>query len=181
MAILRVVRGYKHGSKNTMPLWTKGAVTIVALVLIAGATMLAKQLAPEPVVPSNIQKAVTSTIFLPNSPSTVTKRETVKYDSKTKLLSYEAIAFGVNSVVSEQPTPESFTDIPQVYDKFIDNLQQYKSFDTANGKVFLTRPKELKGGQTAVMNSKGTLMFIKPERALSEDQWRQLFKSLKVL
>jgi hypothetical protein len=181
MAILQVVRGYRHGSKNAVPRWAKAALIVGALLLLAGGTVLAKKLAPEPVIPSSIQKAVASTIFIPGPSATFINRKTVKYDSKTKLLSYQATAFGINTIISEQPTPDSFTDIPQVYDKFIDNLNQYSNFDTNNGKVFLTHPKELKGGQTAVMNSKGTLMFAKPDRALSGDQWRQFFKSLKTL
>jgi len=31
-----------------------------------------------------------------------------------------------------------------------------------------------------VMSTKGTLMFVKPERDLSDDQWRKLFNSLEI-
>ena len=31
------------------------------------------------------------------------------------------------------------------------------------------------------MNAKGTLMFVKPERDLSDDQWRKLFNGFEVV
>jgi multidrug efflux pump subunit AcrB len=181
MAIPRLVKNYKHGSNSNLSLWTKAVVIVVVLILVAGATVLAKQLAPERLVPSSIQKRITSTIFLPNSPNVTAKKETVKYDSKTKLLSYQAAAFGITTVISEQPTPDTFTDIPQVYDKVLESWKQYEKFDTASGTVYLTRPGDQGGKEVGVMNSKGTLMFVKPEKDLSDDQWRQFFKSLKAL
>ena len=88
---------------------------------------------------------------------------------------------GVKISFSEQPTPGSIVDIPQVYDKLVDSLQPYNTFDSVNGKVALTHPNNLNGGQTAVMNDKGTLIFVRPTKDLTDTEWRQVFNSLSIL
>ncbi len=137
--------------------------------------------APKPPVPVEIKRAVTSTIMVPQVREVEVSRDSMIYDSKLKLLSFTVAAYGVKTVVSEQPTPESFIDIPQVYDKVVTNMNEYSKFDSDSGTVHLTRPKDLKGKQAAVMNAKGTLMFVKPDRDLSDEQWRKLFNGLEVV
>jgi hypothetical protein len=136
---------------------------------------------PKPLVPAVITRAVTSTILVPNVSGATVDRKSMKYDSQIKLLTYTASADSVNIVVSQQPTPASFTDIPQVYDKVVASMSEYSTFESSTGTVHLTRPKDLGGKQAAVMNAKGTLMFVKPARDLSEDQWRRLFNNLEVV
>ncbi len=83
--------------------------------------------------------------------------------------------------ITEQATPSGFTDIPQAYDKFINSLSGYFSFGSVNGTVNLVRPHNLNGEQAAVINDKGTLMFIHPMQDLPPDVWRQLFNNLTVI
>lgn len=151
-------------------------VTAIGLLVI-----IVMLLGPKPPVPAEIKRAVTSTLLVPKARDVAVNRESMKYDSQLTLLTYSAIAYGVKTVVSQQPTPESFIDIPQVYDKVVASMNEYKKFDTDSGTVHLTRPKDLGGKQAAVMNTKGTLMFVKPERDLSEDQWRKLFNNLEII
>jgi hypothetical protein len=153
-----------------------GSLAAIGLVVIV--VML---LAPKPPVPVDVKRAVTSTILVPQAREVDVSRESMAYNSQLKLLSFTTVAFGVKAVVSEQPTPESFIDIPQVYDKVVTNMNEYSKFDSDSGTVHLTRPKDLGGKQAAVMNAKGTLMFVKPERDLSDDQWRKLFNGLEVI
>lgn len=156
--------------------WIVGAVVVVGAIVIVAILLAPKY----PFAPS-IRSKVTSTVFVPTGRGVVIERETAKYDSGLKLLTYNIQTAGTKMVVSEQPTPESFIDIPQVYDKVITGLNEYSKFDSEQGTVHLTRPKELQGKQSAVLNAKGTLMFIKPNRDLSLDQWRQLFSDLKTV
>jgi len=153
-----------------------GSLVTIGLVVIG--VML---VAPKPPVPVEIKRAVTSTIMVPQVREVEVSRDSMIYDSKLKLLSFTVAAYGVKTVVSEQPTPESFIDIPQVYDKVVTNMNEYSKFDSDSGTVHLTRPKDLKGKQAAVMNAKGTLMFVKPDRDLSDEQWRKLFNGLEVV
>ena len=135
---------------------------------------------PKPLIPKNIQSEVTSVIFVPNSPQVVNQKGTAKYNGNLKLLSYKANVFGVNAVISEQPTPETFTDIPQVYQKVLDSWNDYEDFNVPQGTVYLTRPGGKNATEAGVMNSKGTLLFVKPDKDLTDTQWRQLFNSIEV-
>jgi hypothetical protein len=118
---------------------------------------------------------------MPSGGQVENKEGTVKYDSKLKLLSYQSSAFGINTTVSEQPTPDSFNDIPAVYQKVLDSWKEYASFGNSNGTVYLTRPGDQNGKEVGVLNSKGTLMFIKADKDLSNDQWKQLFNNLDIV
>lgn len=155
-----------------------GVVVSVGIVLIVGLWLFPDK----PPIPGPIKAKLTSTLLVPRGGDYQVKRESAKYDPKLKVLTYEVAINGVGSaVVSEQPTPDSFIDIPQVYDKVVANMNEYGTFDSDIGTVHLTRPKDLGGKQAAVMNAKGTLMFVKPERDLSDDQWRKLFNGLEVV
>lgn len=130
---------------------------------------------------ARIRKQANLIIFYPDSKSTGYKVDTtsIRYDPSTKVLSYTARGNGSNLTITEQTTPDPFNDIPQYWDTFTTKLQSYTSFDSANGKVALTRPVELKGGQSAIMNAKDTLMFVHPINGdFSQDQWKQLFNNL---
>ena len=135
------------------------------------------------IIPVVIKKQVSFVIFWPQKPASVNAdKTTIKYDPANKLLTYIAhTTDGARLIVSQQPTPDTFNDIPQYYPKFIESLQQYGTFGSLSGIVYLTHPKELKGGQTAVMNSKGTLMLIKPDKAVSDDTWRRLFNNMQII
>jgi hypothetical protein len=161
------------------------SVTImIILSLIAGGVLgYMRWQKSKIIIPPAIKKQVTSVIFWPSKDAPVlSDKQTIKYNPNEKLLSYVAhTSNGRELIISEQPTPDSFNDIPQVFSKFTEGLHQYTSFSTPDGTVSLTRPKELKGGQTAVMSAKGTLMFIKPSKDLSDDEWRQLFNNLEII
>ena len=151
-------------------------IVLATAVVIAGAVFWFR---PRPLIPPEINNQFTSVILVAKNPQVKNNPDTVKYDNKLKLLSYHTTAYGVDTIISEQPTPESFIDIPQVYQKVLESWKQYKSFDTTLGTVYLTRPGDQNGKVVGVLNSKGTLMFVKPEKDLTDDQWRLFFKSLQ--
>jgi hypothetical protein len=135
------------------------------------------------IIPANIKKQVTFVIFYPQNNSVVqVNKKTLLYEPDKKLLSYTGkfAGSGTSFTLSEQTTPDSFVDIPQAYTKLLSSLNQYDSFGTANGTVALTHPKELNGGESAVMNAKGTLLFVRPSGTVTSDDWRRLFNNLQV-
>lgn len=141
-------------------------------------------LKPKPFIRAGVKKNIPFTVLVPSDESLITLDKTsVKYDSTTKLLTYSGLinTNGAKLIFSQQPTPESFVDIPQAYEKLITSINQYSAFDSVQGKVYLTKPTELKGGTSAVMNTKGVLMFIKPTKDITEDEWKKLFNSLKIV
>jgi hypothetical protein len=162
-----------------MKKWYWRAVAgIFALGVIVVIVLLAL---PKPPIPGNIKQQLTSTLLVPQDSRFIANRQSVKYDSSLKLLTFNVAAFGQQLVVSEQPTPETFVDIPQVYQKVLDGMNDYYDFDVNIGSVHLTKPPQLKGKQAAVLNAKGTLLFAKPGSGLTQAQWQQFFNSLAVL
>jgi hypothetical protein len=134
-------------------------------------------------IPKPIASKITFVIFYPTNDSVVkVDRDTIKYDTGNGLLSFVArMPNGTKIILSEQATPESFVDILPAYTALIERLQGYSSFETPNGKVSLTHPKELQGLQSALMNAKGTLMFARPEKNISDADWHRIFNSLQQL
>jgi hypothetical protein len=134
---------------------------------------------PKSPVPDSVRGQVTFSIIIPREAEGIQLHpDSIVYDERAKLLSYAASIYGVEAIVSEQPTPESFIDIPEVYTKVVASMQEYAKFESEMGTVYLTKPTNLGGKQAAVTNSKGVLMFVKPARDLTEDQWRRFFLSL---
>ncbi len=128
-------------------------------------------------LPKNIVKEIAFVYVLPANWSI--KQDSVRY--KDAVLSFRATdPESTNEMsITQQSTPEVFTDVPQYYPTLLDRLNRYKTFESANGVVYLTKPTELKGAQQAVMNSKGTLMFAHPVRNMTDDEWQRFFNSLE--
>ena len=182
----RVLRGLKNAWRaipwRTIGRYAKpAAFAVIGLVALAGATagvlMLTK---PAPPIPNEIVAQTTHAVLSPTKAAPVTvDQNTVKYDKSTGILTFDVQTdSGVNVTFTEQPTPESFVDILPAYEALIEKLHGYASFDTPNGKVSLTTPHELSGQQSAVMNSKGTLIFARPTKNLSVDEWKRIFNNL---
>lgn len=150
----------------------------VGVGLIAVVTLL---VLPKPFLPKTVTQPFPATVLAPALADVQLDRDSAKYDAPTKLLSYILTYQGAKVVVSEQPTPESFSEIPQVYDKVLENMHEYSKFEVDAGVVHLTRPPDLGGRQAAVLNAKGTLLFAKASQDLGDDDWRRFFKGLVVV
>ena len=154
-------------------------LVIVGLSVISGLGYM--RAASQPALPPGVAKQLSFGVYFPTTKTDVAKIDTrtIKYQVNGGLLSYTArLTDGTTISVNQQATPESFVDIPQAYDKLVSSLQPYSSFASINGKVSLTHPKELQGSQSAVMNAKGTLLFARPSKSLTDEQWHQLFNGL---
>jgi hypothetical protein len=154
-------------------------VAVIMLVVVMG---LLFHISSRSVIPVNIKEQLDILVFLPKeSGSLRIDRPTFKYDASLKVMSVVVGSYGIKNTVSEQPTPDAFNDIPGYYDKLTERLNTYANFDTELGRVYLTRPVELKGKQSAIMNGKGTLMFASPDKDLTSSQWRRFFNSLQII
>lgn len=156
------------------------SVAIAVLAGVFGALIYADHQRP---VSSGVLKDATFTVYLPaeNDETWSVDRSTVQLSKETQVLTMTMRSESATVVITQQATPDPFRDIPNYYEKLLDKLHQYAEIQTAVGKVVLTRPDELKGGQSAVINtSKGTLMFAHPGRDMSESEWKQYFDALRV-
>jgi hypothetical protein len=149
------------------------------MFLAADAAIGIYLLKPKPPIPKNIQSQLDFTPYLVQPGTGITiDTSSYKYDASQKGLSFIARGKEYGKLtISEQPTPQQFIDIPEVYSKLVDKLNRYGVFDNAIGTVYLTRPDGQHTGQTAVINSKGVLMFVRSAKDLSDDQWRKVFGS----
>jgi hypothetical protein len=135
------------------------------------------------VVPADIKQKISHVIYYPDTIGGLTVDKTsFKYDDTNEVLSYTAKYSSAEITIAEQSTPENFVDIPQAYDKLVETLNSYSAFSSFHGTVYLTKPKENKGQQSAVMNSKGTLMFANVTiGSLTDNEWKKLFNNLEVI
>lgn len=145
----------------------------------AGAFILITRLNAYRPIPKSINSQISFSIYYPKKGAPIAvDTQTVKYDTSNKFLSFVAKDNKSQSsiTISEQATPDTFAD-PQVdlYPKELDKLNQYSDLTTPIGKVTLTLPKEYKGGQAAVLNNEGTLLFARPSSNLTNGQWQQFF------
>ncbi|HSX01851.1 MAG TPA: hypothetical protein VLI05_00895 [Candidatus Saccharimonadia bacterium] len=160
------------------PIWWVVVGAIAVGLVMAGVLMV---LRPQPPISADIQKQLSFALIYPAaSIGYVIDQSTVTYNGQAKALTFTAAGSSNRLVFSEQATPETFSDIPDYYQKLTEKLHDYEDFDSTVGHVALTRPDELHGGQSAVMNGSGTLMFVHPNRDLSADAWRKLFNNLQV-
>lgn len=169
-------RSSKKGRKITVSL------VAVLVVIGAGAATYFYLGAAKKGFPKAVSSQASYAVFSPKDATQVrVDNKTAQYDPSTKLLTFTTYTVeGTKLIFSEQATPESLTDVPQAYDKLTASLQTYETFDSVNGRVNLTHPKELKGEQAAVMNSKGTLLFARAKQDISNEKWRQIFNQLEV-
>jgi hypothetical protein len=157
---------------------------LITLLTILGAVILFSVVIAvmhkESPLPKSIQKQVGFMVFYPGD-SWQVNANAITYDTSAKTLTMTAIANQNRLTITEQETPAQFNDIPQYYPALLDKLQQYDSFGTVNGTVYLTHPKELNGGTEAVLNHNGTLMFVFPNKAMNSQGWHQFFNSLHAI
>lgn len=161
--------------------WRQPVVWVVAGAVAVGGLLVVALvfLKPHSPVPAAIARQLHFSVFYPDGTDGYSvKPATVSYDGQAKVLLLHAQKGDSDLTISEQATPDTFNDIPEYYSKLVEKLNGYADFDSANGHVSLTLPQELHGGQSAVFNSKGTLMFVHPNHNLSNDAWRKFFDGL---
>lgn len=179
-------KSYKLRDKSSQYAASKFRVVAIGLLVIGVAVVGFIGLQSTPAdgsIPQTIKRQVAFVIFYPSpKAAVVVDANSFKYDTKEKLLSYVVNYANTPITIAEQATPQNFIDIPQAYDKLIETLGEYGSFQSYYDKVSLTHPKEFNGQQSAVMNSKGTLVFAHPTKGdLSEDQWKKLFNGFEII
>jgi hypothetical protein len=133
-----------------------------------------------------VSKTITSQIgfllFVPTNTESITyDKSSVKLDNSLKLVTFYVYVSGIRVTFAEQNAPDSFTDVPQLYDQLLNKLREYQDVSTMFGTVTLTRPVELSGGQSAVADSKGTLIIARPAKDLTEDEWRTVFNNMQLV
>ena len=159
--------------------WLVGAgAAAVTIIAVLGVLWLTLWRSPSPL--ARIQNQAASILFYPNpSDGWQLDPTSLRYNTTQKVVFLTYRKADLSLIITEQATPDPFNDIPGYYAKLIENLQGYQVIGTAFGNADLTRPTELKGQQSAVLNTQGTLMFMRPSRDMNADDWRRLFNHLQ--
>lgn len=158
-------------------------VTSIAVVLGCTLIVMYFQTKTAQIIPNSIQQHVAFQIYGTSSSNnkwTISKGS-VSYNNSNGVLSITVIGDNNSFAISEQQTPSVFTDVPQYYPTLLSKLNIYSEVQNGLGTIELTKPSELDGTQTAVLNSGGTLMFVRPKYNLSNSQWNSFFNSLVVI
>ena len=155
----------------------------IGILIVGGLVIAGLLLFPgKQPIPGSIKSQLSSTLLAPTAAGYTGSHDTAKYDSSHKLLAFKVTIPGGHSVtVSESPSPSQFTDITGYFNQFINDLGEYENFGTVNGTVYLTHPKNAPQTQVAVLNTDGTLMFVKPDNNISDDQWHAFFNAIQAI
>lgn len=130
-------------------------------------------------IPKGLTDKLEFVAYIPTGVYSFNQKD-VSYSDDTKVLSMSIKSKqGVVITLNQQATPEAFQEAPDYYQNLIEKLRRDKTLSTKLGEVYITRPVELKGKQTAVINYRGTLMFAEPSRELDDNDWRKFFNSLE--
>ena len=158
-------------------------IGILMLGIGAGAYLIFRPGPPD--ILDLTKQQVGFTLFAPDRASKTWKldKNTIDYNKNTSVLVFTLNNAGNTNkiVMSQQATPDPFTDIPNYPTLFFSKLNQYQELHVSLGTIALTHPTELKGGQSAVGNIRGTLMFLHPSTDLTDDEWKDVLNELRAL
>lgn len=156
---------------------TAAVAGLIVLVIVVGWFLYIRE---ESSIPSEIKQKVYNTLIAPDDKIVEVDKESYKFNDDQKLLTYTAEFEGSSLNITQQPTPESFIDIPQVYEKVVAQMGEYSKFESRIGLVYLTKAKG-QNNQIAVTNTKGTLMFVKSSKDMSREVWMRFFNTFEVI
>ncbi len=156
----------------------------VAIVLIfaAGAFFLISRLSNKNPLPTSIKSGISYKVIYPSKTAQI-DISSYQYQPSDKTLTFKVNASGKAIIFTEQPAPATLGSGSQVYYPAL-GIHPYAQFQTDLGPVALTKfyqsgTLEL-AGQAAVLASGGTLLFANSKQSLSNDEWKNLFDSLKI-
>jgi len=168
--------------KRRAAVFVIGGLFAIALVVFGGLWIY--QNAHKPLISKDITSQVNYTLYVPpprGANKFLLDKTTIEYDKTERKVAMTARSADNKITFTVQPQPDAFTDVPGFYAKLLNTLNPYKELSTSIGTVTLTRPQELNGGQTAVVNPNGTLIFAHPDKDISDQDWQEFFNNLKVI
>ena len=156
-----------------------GGIILTLTVIVMGVLAFIQWRLP---VPQSVIDQTTFVVMVPEGKDIKVEKNTMEVSKPQgqddEVLNYTATIDGKEVLVGQQPTPQQFIDIPKTYEKVVEQSNQYASFETTVGTVYLTRPQKQ---QIAMLNAKGTYMLAQASDDLTEDQWRRFFRSVTLV
>lgn len=157
-------------------------IALLALIIVIVSSLALTKNSEDSPIPNEIMNKINFLVYYPNNEQTWTTDESkTEFDTESGVLLLNSNDQTATIILSQQSSPEVFNDVPDQYQRMLNTLNQYAEISTSFGTITLTKPAELKGGQSAVGNLNGTLLFAKPDRDLSMQEWENFFKSMEVI
>jgi hypothetical protein len=172
----------KHSSQFKRPkfFWGMAAVTALAFLTVA-AIYIFVQRQNNP-IPADIRKQIS---YKPVYPMGAIGASVKKYDYQPndKALVFNISYAGKSINVAEEPAPSTVGSGPQVSYQAL-GLHPYAQIASKLGPVALVKfykPSSLQQiGEAGVLATNGTLVIAHSPAHLTNEQWKQLFDSMKV-
>ena len=167
----------RFGSRRV---WLTVAIVAAVLIIGGGAGLFVTSRNRQP-IPAGISKQLSFSPFvLAKSRAGGATAGSYKYDKSQGVFSFVLMLPNKHAfTVSEQASPQNFSEIPGLYTKLLDGLNQFDTVSTFNGTLTLTRP----GGnaEAGVLNDKGVLMFIRTTaKQVGKDEWKQVTEMMDI-
>jgi hypothetical protein len=160
-------------------MWTL-AVLSLAAIGVGGYLYFAHDNNP---IPAALRSQLTFSPFvLPKDTKeyTTTDYKFITAEDKVRTLSYSIHTTNGIISVQEQSQPLEFTEIAEYKDRFLNNMKQYDTVQTANGIIYLGRLALQDNKQVGIMIERGLLVFMRPDKELNAPQWRNLGDQLEI-
>lgn len=172
--------GYNHTRSNHKHHMLKMAVkTVLVILVLMGSIGVFKYFSQyKGPIPEKIHERLSFDVYLPDPVKAQIDQNTFTFNEEEQALTFAVTSNGVRILITQQPEPAIFKE-GEVYQHLLNKMRQYDEVKTTIGTATLTSPEELKGGQTAVINTKGILLFAKPDKNLTSEEWRNFFNSLR--
>ena len=155
------------------------SIAIVLILIVAGGLIYYFVYSNTIPIPKAVRKEVKFAILYPQSNrTTVYNKASFKYAKSLGQLSFIVNFDGNNITFAEQTTPEPFNATTTFFSSFTQRIGSYATINTTDGQAVLTLPKQT-NQETAVMNTKGTLLFASSTSNLSESSWTLLLNTLQ--
>jgi hypothetical protein len=162
----------------------KKLVLIACALIVAVAALIFYSLhATKTPLPANLKDHVAFRVIYPTTTKASIDKNSFVYQSGQKVLTYNSQYLGKKVVFSEQRAPEALGVSTQPYYPAL-GLHPYAQFKTKLGEVALTKFWQAgsfkPSGQSAVLSSNGTLLIAHSEKSFTNNEWKNLFESLKI-
>lgn len=155
------------------------ARVLLLVVLIAGLGW--RYAHPKSRIPQDIRAQTPFTIIVP-SDTDVTLKDW-RYSTVEKNLSYTAYVNDEKVVVTQQKAPLAYRDDKATYDRFVGTLRPVANFQSPLGTVSIFHLFEegtyVPQGDSAVLLASDTLLIAHPTKAMTDDDWAALFRTVR--
>ena len=158
-------------------------LALIGLVILIGVLIYLSTIVSNP-LPGPMRSQINFRVIIPVSSSVKLNSTSYSYDLDNKILSFTGSFQNNLFTFTEQTSPEAVGTDSQPYYPAL-GIHSYAQFKIDLGTVALTKFWQsgtlIPNGQSGILSSKGTLLTIHTDKSLSNQQWKNLFNTTKIV